>query len=79
MTHEYNYDGLGAHGYDNRAREMRASFVAQGPAIRSSNGTQIAGFPNVNLYGLMARILHLVPAINNGSDFWIGSSGILRN
>ncbi|RKP04785.1 alkaline-phosphatase-like protein, partial [Thamnocephalis sphaerospora] len=61
------FQANGMHGYDNRARDMRASFIARGPAIRQSKGERIAGFPNVNVYGLVARILNLVPAINNGS------------
>ncbi|RKP27205.1 alkaline-phosphatase-like protein [Syncephalis pseudoplumigaleata] len=73
------FHGAGMHGYDNRARDMRASFLARGPAIRVSYGTPVAGFPNVNVYNLVARILSLSPAANNGSDFWVGSSGILRD
>ncbi|KAI9594178.1 alkaline-phosphatase-like protein [Syncephalis fuscata] len=69
----------GMHGYDNRSRDMRASFLARGPAIKTSNNVHASGFPNVNVYNLVARILDLSPSINNGSDFWVGSSGILRD
>ncbi|KAI8053436.1 alkaline-phosphatase-like protein [Syncephalis plumigaleata] len=72
------FNGKGMHGYDNRERNMRASFLARGPAITTSNGERMAGFPNVNVYNLVARILNLSPTINNGSDFWVGSSGVLK-
>ena len=48
---------LGKHGYDNHMIEMRASFMAWGPAFK--NGMTIAGFENVNIYPLVAAILGL--------------------
>ncbi|MFA5417557.1 MAG: ectonucleotide pyrophosphatase/phosphodiesterase [Bacteroidales bacterium] len=58
-------DGLGTHGYDNKNRDMHAIFYAAGPAFKKD---YIApSFENINLYNLMATILHLVPAENDGS------------
>ena len=55
---------LGEHGYDNAAPAMRALFVAHGPAFR--DGAVVAPFPNVDVYPLMAHLLGLPPAPNDG-------------
>ena len=55
----------GAHGYDDTTAAMRAIFIAQGPAFRS--GFQAPPFRNVHVYDLIAGILGLVPAPNDGS------------
>lgn len=55
----------GTHGYDNRDRDMHAIFYAAGPAFKK--GYQEHSFENVNLYPLMARILHLKPAPSDGN------------
>ena len=47
----------GKHGYDPRLPEMRASFLAWGPAFKS--GKKIKGFENVHVYPLVAKILGL--------------------
>lgn len=47
----------GKHGYDPRLPEMRASFLAWGPAFKS--GKKIKGFENVHVYPLIAKILGL--------------------
>ena len=47
----------GKHGYDPRLPEMRASFLAWGPAFKS--GKKINGFENVHVYPLIAKILGL--------------------
>jgi predicted AlkP superfamily pyrophosphatase or phosphodiesterase len=47
----------GKHGYDPRLPEMRASFLAWGPAFKS--GKKINGFENVHVYPLVAKILGL--------------------
>ncbi|KAI9505876.1 alkaline-phosphatase-like protein [Coemansia spiralis] len=63
---------MGVHGYDNMHPLMRATFVAVGPAFRSPELRNIRHppFENVELYGLMAKILGVVPAPNNGTaDF----------
>jgi len=64
----------GMHGYDNNLESMAAIFYASGPRLKQ-------GFENpkpldsVNVYSLIAHILALKPAPNNGSDtsyqdFW---------
>jgi len=57
--------GGGAHGYDNANASMNAIFVAHGPAFKE--GVTIPAFPNVDVYDLLTRILHLNPAPNDGS------------
>lgn len=54
----------GAHGYDNANVSMQALFVAHGPAFRA--GTTMRAFPNVDVYDLMAHLLRLTPAANDG-------------
>jgi predicted AlkP superfamily pyrophosphatase or phosphodiesterase len=54
----------GAHGYDNRYPSMRATFIAHGPAFR--RGFIAEPFENVEVYNIMARILGLKPATNDG-------------
>jgi predicted AlkP superfamily pyrophosphatase or phosphodiesterase len=48
---------LGKHGFDNHMPEMRASFMAWGPAFKK--GLTIDGFENVNIYPIVAHILGL--------------------
>ena len=55
----------GSHGYDPAAKEMRAVFIAHGPAFRES--TQLEGFDNVDLYPLLARLIGVTPAPNDGN------------
>jgi len=59
-------DMRGEHGYDNADPRMQALFVAHGPAFR--HGVRHASFPNVDVYPLMAHLLRIVPAHNDG-DF----------
>jgi predicted AlkP superfamily pyrophosphatase or phosphodiesterase len=47
----------GKHGFDNKEVDMRASFMAWGPAIKK--GLTIDGFENVNVYPLIAHLLGL--------------------
>lgn len=54
----------GAHGFDNQLESMRALFVAHGPAFRRSR--VVEPFANVDVYNLMAKILKLKPAPNDG-------------
>jgi predicted AlkP superfamily pyrophosphatase or phosphodiesterase len=56
---------LGDHGYDNAAPEMRALFVAHGPAFVA--GTVLKEFPNVDVYPLLAHLLGIQPRPNDGS------------
>ena len=57
---------IGEHGYDNADPRMQALFVAEGPAFR--NGANVPAFPNVDVYPLMAHLLH-VPAAPNDGDY----------
>ena len=47
----------GKHGFDNHHPEMRATFIAWGPAFKK--GITIDGFENVHIYPLVAHILGL--------------------
>lgn len=47
----------GKHGFDNHTKDMRATFIAWGPAFKK--GIKIKGFENVNIYPLIAHILGL--------------------
>lgn len=55
----------GTHGYDPAVRSMGALFVAAGPAF--AQGKVVEPFTNVHLYPLMAHVLGLKPAPNDGS------------
>jgi predicted AlkP superfamily pyrophosphatase or phosphodiesterase len=54
----------GSHGYDPALPSMRATFIARGPAFRQ--GVEIPAFDNVDVYLLLARLLGITPAPNNG-------------
>ncbi len=56
----------GTHGYDPRNKDMHGIFYATGPAFKS--GYVQPTFENVAIYGLLANILGLKPAANDG-DF----------
>jgi predicted AlkP superfamily pyrophosphatase or phosphodiesterase len=47
----------GKHGFDNHHPDMRASFMAWGPAFQK--GLRINGFENIHVYPLIARLLGL--------------------
>lgn len=55
----------GAHGYDNANRSMRTLFLAHGPAFKP--GARLGAFENVDVYPLIARLLGLTPAPNDGN------------
>lgn len=55
----------GEHGYDNALPSMRALFVAKGPDFKV--GAKVAAFQNIQVYDLLARLLYLTPAPNDGS------------
>lgn len=55
----------GAHGYDNQLESMRALFIAHGKAFKKKK--IVEPFENVNVYNVMAKILKLTPAPNDGS------------
>lgn len=54
----------GAHGFDPSDPQMRALFVAHGPAFRS--GVTLPVFDNVSVYPLIMRLLGLKPRPNDG-------------
>ncbi|WP_149196065.1 ectonucleotide pyrophosphatase/phosphodiesterase [Luteimonas suaedae] len=54
----------GSHGFDPALPSMRAIFIAQGPAFRS--GVTLPAFDNVDVYALLARLLGVEPAPNDG-------------
>ena len=56
----------GGHGYDNDLVSMRAMFVGHGG--RFKKGYIAKPFNNVDVYGLIAKILKIKPAPNDG-DF----------
>jgi predicted AlkP superfamily pyrophosphatase or phosphodiesterase len=56
--------GLGQHGYDPEVRAMHALFVASGPAFR--RGAVVAPFESVDVYDVLARVLGVTPAPNDG-------------
>jgi len=55
---------LGAHGFDPYSPEMAAVFVANGPAFR--RGVVLPAFDNVSVYPLLARLVGVKPAPNDG-------------
>tara|TARA_R100001143_G_C3361215_1_gene136151 strand:- start:3634 stop:4890 length:1257 start_codon:yes stop_codon:yes gene_type:complete len=55
----------GTHGYDNLAPEMRTFFAAAGPAF--VEGETSPPFESVHIYELIAHILDIQPAENDGS------------
>lgn len=54
----------GNHGFDNKSKNMRATFIAAGPAFQKAT---IKPFPNVDVYSLLAYLLNLQPAKNDGT------------
>ena len=54
----------GMHGFDNAYPSMHGIFVARGPAF--GKGLEIEAFSAVNIYGLVAKILRIRPAQNDG-------------
>jgi predicted AlkP superfamily pyrophosphatase or phosphodiesterase len=69
-SHDFERRGgrysAGEHGYDNDNPEMRALFIAHGPAFR--RGLVVPEFDNVDVYPLLAHVLGIVPQPNDG-DF----------
>lgn len=57
--------GKGDHGFDNTEEDMRAIFIAQGPAFQS--GATVDGFEAVDLYPLICHIFGATPAPHNGT------------
>src|SRR3954451_13206185 len=55
----------GMHGYPPDLPSMRALFLARGPAF--ARGAVVPPFQNIHVYDLIAHILRLTPAANDGS------------
>ncbi len=55
----------GEHGFAPEAPEMRAVFVAAGPSFK--RGVVLPAFDNVDIYPLLARLLGIEPAPNDGT------------
>jgi predicted AlkP superfamily pyrophosphatase or phosphodiesterase len=64
-TPESRMTARGMHGYDNALPSMRTIFIARGPAFRE--GARIPEFSNIHVYELLARIVGVEPAANDGS------------
>lgn len=54
----------GSHGYDPALPSMRALFVARGPSFR--RGVVLPVFPNTDVYPLLARLVGIPAAANDG-------------
>jgi predicted AlkP superfamily pyrophosphatase or phosphodiesterase len=59
------HDG-GTHGYDPADPEMHGILIARGPLLR--RGATVPSIENVHLYGLMAHILGVPAAPNDGDE-----------
>ena len=55
----------GEHGYPPEAPSMRAIFVADGPSFRPH--ATLPAFDNIHVYPLLAHLLRIEPAANDGS------------
>jgi predicted AlkP superfamily pyrophosphatase or phosphodiesterase len=55
----------GGHGYDNADPNMRSIFIAEGPDFR--RGYVSKPFPNVDVYLILAHLLGVTPAPNDGN------------
>ncbi len=60
-----NWRTNGDHGYDDTVTDMRAIFLAHGPAFR--RGVVVPPFRNIHVYPLITAVLGLKPAENDGS------------
>ena len=64
MDRPNRHISLGEHGYDDGDPNMRALFIAHGPAFR--RGLVVPEFDNVDVYPLLAHVLGIRPAANDG-------------
>jgi predicted AlkP superfamily pyrophosphatase or phosphodiesterase len=55
----------GQHGYDPAFMSMRGIFVAAGPAFRQ--GATVPAFENIHIYDVLAQVLGVTPAPNDGN------------
>ena len=56
---------IGTHGYDNEHSNMFGMFIAQGPQFK--HASRVTGFVMVDVYQVMAEILGLKAAANDGN------------
>lgn len=56
---------FGLHGYDNSLLEMQAVFLALGP--RFPKNKRVGEVVNVDIYALLAELLEIKPAVNDGN------------
>lgn len=56
----------GSHGWDDRALEMQALFIANGPAF-APGAKPAPDFANVDVYPLLARLLGIAPRPSDGN------------
>jgi predicted AlkP superfamily pyrophosphatase or phosphodiesterase len=64
----------GAHGYDTSFKSMQGLLIASGPSFKT--GAVIPPLDNVHLYEMMARVLGLTPAANEGTR--AATDGVFR-
>ena len=57
--------GGGTHGYDNALKSMHGLFVASGPSIPGGTRTDVVDV--IDIYNLLAELLGIVPAENDGT------------
>jgi predicted AlkP superfamily pyrophosphatase or phosphodiesterase len=70
-TRDTHYEGKGAHGYDINNVNMHGIFYACGPSFKKAYRQE--RLENVNLYGIILRILKLKPEPNDGKPAeWSG-------
>ncbi|HOP20789.1 MAG TPA: alkaline phosphatase family protein [Amphiplicatus sp.] len=64
LTPKYETPSIGVHGFDRHLKSMRATFIADGP--RFADHVTVEPFDNVEVYGMIANILGVVPAKTDG-------------
>ena len=57
----------GAHGYSPKEKSIQVSFIAFGPAFKNNFFLKEASFQNVDIYPLLAKILHIKPSKTDGN------------
>lgn len=62
---------VATHGYDNFAPEMQAIFYAAGPSFKQH--VELPAMANVNLYLILARLLDIKPAPNDGDSLVVST------
>jgi len=55
---------FGLHGYDNCLEDMQAIFLIRGPGVKK--GEKVAEIRVIDVYALMAYLLEIIPAKNDG-------------